>query len=214
MSDTDIQRASNRTIERERDGEQGRRDRGQQGKRVAVLAQAAVPMLWLLRPLENLAPSRRPGCLIHRAMAAASHQARKKIRVGSDFSGMEAGVTALKRMGVPCTLAFSSDNDPSCQKFIREVHKPEVLFEDITTRRPEEECDVDLYLWAPPCQPFSCAGKLCGVSGHGKLMASSIKYIRRKRPRVSVMDNVKNLASKRFCGVLRGDNAGFGRLGV
>ena len=154
-----------------------------------------MPTLWLLRPSENLAPSRRPGCLIHRAMAPKPinrHlRAREKIRVGSDFSGMEAGVTALKRMGVPFTLAFSSDNDPSCQKFIREVHKPKVLFGDITTRRPEEECDVDLYLWTPPCQSFSIGGKLLGVSGHGKLMASSIKYIRRKRPRVSVMGNVK-----------------------
>ena len=89
-------------------------------------------------------------------------------------------------------------------RFIRKVHKPKVLFEDITTRRPEEECDVDLYLWAPPCQSFSIAGKLHGVSGHGKLMASSIKYIRRKRPRANAMENVASLASRRFRAVLQG----------
>ena len=60
---------------------------------------------------------------------------------------------------------------------------------------------------------FSIAGKLRGVSGHGKLMASSIKYIRRKRPRVSVMENVKNLASKRFRGVLRGTTKALEGLG-
>ena len=155
MSETDIQRASTRSRERER-----RRAR-QEGQRAArqkssSLGSGGGAHVLAASAFGKPRPPRRPGCLIHRAMGPTPNnlRARTKIRVGSDFSGMEAGVTALKRMGVPFTLAFSSDNDPSCQKFIRKVHKPKVLFEDITTRRPEEECDVDLYLWTPPCQSF------------------------------------------------------------
>ena len=44
-------------------------------------------------------------------------------------------------------------------------------------------------------------------------MASSIKYIRRKRPRVNVMEHVKNLASKMFRGVLRGTTKALEGLG-
>ena len=44
-------------------------------------------------------------------------------------------------------------------------------------------------------------------------MVSSIKYIRRKRPRVNVMEHVKNLASKRFRGVLRGTTKALEGLG-
>ena len=190
-------------------------DTGQQGQRVAVSAQAAVPTLWLLRPSENLAPPRRPGCLIHRAMGPTPKhlRARTKIRVGSDFSGMEAGVTALKRMGVPFTLAFSSDNDLSCQKFIRKVHNPQVLFGDVTTRRPEEECHVDIYMWTPPCQSFllreNCAASRDRGSAWHHPSSTSAGH-----DHTSASWKCLKMASKRFRPVLKGTARASEGLGV
>ena len=137
------------------------------------------------------------------------------IRVGSDFSGIEAGVTALGRMGINYKLLFSCDSDPACQKMIRQAHNPDVLFNDIKERSPEEEPAVDLYFWTPPCQDFSSAGKRRGTkAARGKLMSSSLKYIVRKMPRVAVMENVDSLNSARFAPVLKGvvralENAGY-----
>ena len=90
-------------------------------------------------------------------------RAPRVIKVGSDFSGIEAGVTALGRMGIKYKLLFSCDSDPACQKMIRQAHNPDVLFNDIKERSPEEEPAVDLYFWTPPCQDFSSAGKQRGT---------------------------------------------------
>ena len=132
-------------------------------------------------------------------------RAPRVIKVGSDFSGIEAGVTALGRMGIKYKLLFSCDSDPACQKMIQQAHNPDVLFNDIKERSPEEEPAVDLYFWTPPCQDFSSAGKQRGTeAARGKLMSSSIKYIARKKPRVAVMENVDSLNSKKFAPVLKG----------
>ena len=72
-------------------------------------------------------------------------RAPRVIKVGSDFSGIEAGVTALGRMGIKYKLLFSCDSDPACQKMIQQADNPDVLFNDIKERSPEEEPAVDLY---------------------------------------------------------------------
>ena len=90
-------------------------------------------------------------------------RAPRVINAGSDVSGIEAGVTALGRMGIKYKLLFSCDSDPACQKMIRQAHNPDVLFNDIKERSPEEEPAVDLYFWTPPCQDFSSAGKQRGT---------------------------------------------------
>ncbi len=124
-------------------------------------------------------------------------------KVGSDFSGIEAGVTALGRMGIKYKLLFSCDSDPACQKMIQQAHNPDVLFNDIKERSPEEGPAVDLYFWTPPCR--DSAGKRRGTkAARGKLMSSSIKYIVRKMPRVAVMENVDSLNSKTFAPALWG----------
>ena len=138
------------------------------------------------------------------AAASAVLRVPRVIKVGSDFSGMEAGITGLTRMKVPFHLEFSSDNQRCCKNYIQNVHKPKKLFEDITKRTAAEEIPVHLYIWTPPCQSFSYAGKMDGTAGNGKLLALGVQFIKRNQPRVTIMENVVALGSRRFRPVLKG----------
>ena len=120
---------------------------------------------------------------------------------------------ALKHMRVAHKLKFSCDMCKSCKAFICRHHRPEVYHDDITTRAPEEEQYVDLYLDTPPCTSFSISGKQLGTAGEGKVLKHSLKYIQRQRPRVAVMENVKNLTPKKFKPVVAGIHACLKKLG-
>ena len=126
---------------------------------------------------------------------------------------MEAGITALQRIGVPFHLRWSTDSDPHCKRYILGTHKPTQFFDDIVERKPDDEVAVDLYLWTPPCTSFSISGKQRGVAGEGKVIKHSLKYIQRHKPRVAVMENVKNLDSKKFKPVLTGMLAALENMG-
>ena len=120
---------------------------------------------------------------------------------------------SLKHMRVAHKLKFSCDMCKSCKAFICRHHRPEVYHDDITTRAPEEEQYVDLYLYTPPCTSFSISGKQLGTAGEGKVLKHSLKYIQRQRPRVAVMENVKNLTPKKFKPVVAGIHACLKKLG-
>ena len=129
----------------------------------------------------------------------------KVLKVGTDFSGVDTCCTALHRMGIEHTLEFASDSDPACRKVLEHVHKPVMLHPNILDR--SDEVAVDLYVWTPPCQDFSSAGKRAGVTGKrqvGNLISASLKYIKNKSPRVTVFENVPTLLSKKFVHVAKG----------
>ena len=114
---------------------------------------------------------------------------------------MDAAATALKRMQLNFTMEFLSDIDPKCQKVLEFVHKPALMFHDITNVDPDTKGYVDVYVWTPPCQDFSMAGKRAGAAGPrqtGKLMAKSLGYIRAKKPRLAIFENVFSLTYVRF----------------
>ncbi len=124
-------------------------------------------------------------------MLTTALRAPKFLKVGTDFSGMDMPVLALKRLGVNHTHVFSSDIEPSCNKFLTQVVKPEIIFKDVTERRNSEVGAVDLYVFGAPCQPFSSAGKrLAEADDRGVLARSSMKYIIKHRPRAIVCENV------------------------
>jgi DNA-cytosine methyltransferase len=135
-------------------------------------------------------------------MEKAALRVPRKIRFGSDFSGMDGWLVALKRLKVDIVHEFSSDTAPACRKYIQRAHQPKVCFRSVLDRTPEQEEYTDLYTWSPPCQDFSVAGKSAGLEGSrrvGQLVKASLLYIKRKRPRVTLFENVPTLASyKKF----------------
>ena len=127
------------------------------------------------------------------------------IRVGTDCSGIEAPIQALKNLGVPFSHEFSSDIDKYCIQSIKANYKPKVLFGDpdgpfpcgdITKRDITDVPDIDLYVCGFPCQPFSSAGPKNGfVHASGNVFWSCLEVIKTKKPSYFILENVKGLLS-------------------
>ena len=145
-------------------------------------------------------------------------KAPRVIKFGSDFSGIDAGVTAMSRLFKEnpnkCRVKFVSDILPEAHKVManKPDPKPEVIFTDILERERSEEVYVDVYVWTPPCQSFSLAGKGRGSADpRGSVLASGVKFILNKRPRVTIFENVKGLT--RFPKIVKGIQKRLGSAG-
>ncbi len=119
-----------------------------------------------------------------------------KLKVGTDCSGMEAPIQALKNLRIPFSHEFSCDIDPHCEKTIRANYTPKRFYHDITQRNNKTTPYVDLYVCGFPCQPFSSAGKRRGTYDlRGTIVYHCIDYIRTQKPLFFILENVKGLLS-------------------
>ena len=128
---------------------------------------------------------------------SCGHLRAKRFTVGSDFTGLNAPVLALRMLGLGpmFTEKFVSDNYPPCQRMLQE-HFPEVqvFYGDVKNREVESMPQVDVYITSFPCQPFSRAGRQNGrADPRGKLVDRSLEYIKRKLPLALVLENVSAL---------------------
>jgi len=115
------------------------------------------------------------------------------LRVGTDCSGIEAPIQALKNLKIPFKHVFACEKDKFARKSIEANYNPEILYEDITTRNHKELPDIDLYVCGFPCQSFSLAGKQKGMDDpRGLIMNHCIDVIKYKQPSLFVLENVKN----------------------
>lgn len=70
---------------------------------------------------------------------------------------------------------------------------------DITKATPEELGDIDVFVYSPPCQAFSVAGKQEGVKdSRGKLFYDALPIIQTKKPKYALMENVRGLTGDKF----------------
>jgi DNA (cytosine-5)-methyltransferase 1 len=116
--------------------------------------------------------------------------------VGTDCSGLEAPIQALDNIGIVYQHAFSSDTDADCRKTISTNFKPVHIYNDVRTRDNNSAPDVDVYVAGFPCQPFSTAGKGEGfedTQGRGFIFWNILDYIKKKKPRVFILENVRGL---------------------
>lgn len=125
------------------------------------------------------------------------------IRIGTDCSGIEAPIQALKNMNINFKHVFSSEIDKFCIKSIKENYSPEILFEDIQTRKIEDIPDIDLYVCGFPCQPFSTAGRKKGFKDNrGNIFFECIKVIKHKKPSFFILENVKGILKKNIWDII------------
>jgi len=118
----------------------------------------------------------------------------KEIRVGTDCSGIEAPIQALKELGIPFRHVFSSEVDKYAIKSIKANYHPEIIFGDITNREMSKVPDIDLYVCGFPCQPFSQAGNRKGFDDNrGNVFFSCLDVIKNKKPKYFILENVKGL---------------------
>ena len=121
---------------------------------------------------------------------------KKKIDVGSDFSGVGAFDYAIKRIFKDVNTVFACDMD----KFAREsyIHnhgEPGYYPFDVYEREIPKK-SLDIYMTSPPCQSFSLAGKRKGKNDlRGVLFFNSHEFIQKNKPRFFIFENVKGLLS-------------------
>jgi DNA (cytosine-5)-methyltransferase 1 len=115
------------------------------------------------------------------------------ITIGTDCSGIEAPIEALKQLGIPFQHKWACEIDKFARQSILANYQPETLFEDITVRNHSLLPDVDIYACGFPCQSFSSMGKRKGTKDpRGNIMMHCIDVIKLKRPSVFILENVKN----------------------
>ena len=123
-----------------------------------------------------------------------------RLRVGTDFSGMETPIIALRSLGVKYQHMFSSDNCPHAKTVILEKFKPKQFFDDALKRNPKDlPKKLDLYIAGFPCQKFS---KLNDLTKHHANpnnplihFFACVKVIQKCRPTIFVLENVPHLKS-------------------
>jgi DNA (cytosine-5)-methyltransferase 1 len=120
----------------------------------------------------------------------------KKIKVGSDFSGVGAFNQALMRLGITYEEVFACDMDKYArQTFVHNYGEPNYYPENVYNREIPSE-SLDIYMTSPPCQAFSLAGKRLGKEDkRGVLFFNSHEFIEKNKPRFFIFENVKGLLS-------------------
>jgi len=126
---------------------------------------------------------------------------KTNIRIGTDCSGIEAPIEALKKIlekykNIDFTHKFSSETNEYAIKYINENHNPEILFGDIQKRDINDIPDIDLYVSGFPCQPFSRANKFkTAIDPRLNLFTNCLDVIKTKNPKLFILENVKTLVT-------------------
>jgi DNA (cytosine-5)-methyltransferase 1 len=120
----------------------------------------------------------------------------RKLKVGSDFSGVGAFDQTLIRLGIDYETVFACDMDKHARKtFIANYGEPVYYPENVYNREIPKE-SLDIYMTSPPCQAFSLAGKRKGKEDlRGILFFNSHELIMKNKPRFFIFENVKGLLS-------------------
>lgn len=127
---------------------------------------------------------------------------RITLKLFSLFSGIGGPEKALKRIGVEYELVGYSEIDKYASKSYSVIHdEPEIKnYWDITKINEKELPDFDFLTWGFPCQDISIAGKQAGIheGTRSGLYYDGLRILKEKKPKYSLIENVKALTSKKF----------------
>lgn len=118
------------------------------------------------------------------------------LKIGTDCSGIEAPIQALKNLNIPFIHEFSSEKDKYAYMSLEANYNPKIIYNDMTIDRKLPL--IDIYICGFPCQPFSTAGKLLGSKDPRNLFPYCIKTIKTCKPKIFILENVKGLTYKDY----------------
>ena len=130
-----------------------------------------------------------------------------KLKVLELFAGVGTQAMALKRLAkdnddFDFEVVGISEIDKFALKSYNAIHGDTTNFGDITLINPKDLPDVDLITYSFPCTDISTAGKQMGFAKNSNTRSSLLweceKIIKSKKPKYLLMENVKNLISKKF----------------
>ena len=127
------------------------------------------------------------------------------VRVGTDCSGAEAPIWALRAMGIKHVHKFSCDWKKPVRDFIAAVSPPEgPIFQNMLTRKMDDIPDMDLYVCGFPCTPFSTLRRhktrlLQEAAARPFLVL--LKVLKARKPALAVLENVVGIeaAMQKVC---------------
>ena len=131
----------------------------------------------------------------------------EKIRVFEAFAGYGSQSMALKRLGIDFEVVGISEIDKYAIQAYMAVHGETHNYGDISKIDWSSVPDFDFLTYSFPCTDISTAGQQKGLAeGSGtrsSLLWECRKAIEAKRPKYLLMENVKNLVSKKFTPYLK-----------
>lgn len=111
------------------------------------------------------------------------------------FAGIGGFHIALEKLGGKC-VGFSEIDKDAIKTYQHNFPETPSLG-DITKISENDLPDFDVLVGGFPCQPFSIGGKGLGMEeSRGTLFFDIARIIKAKRPKIILLENVKNLASK------------------
>jgi len=122
----------------------------------------------------------------------------KELTIGTDCSGIEAPIQALKQMKRSFRHLWACDYDKYSKESIYANYSPETWYDNMVTRNNKTlpKTDLDIYVCGFPCQPFSLMGKKQGTKDkRGNIMMECVSVIKYKLPKIFILENVKNFKS-------------------
>lgn len=125
------------------------------------------------------------------------------IKLFSLFSGIGAFEKALERIKVEYELVGFSEIDKYAIKSYCAIHNvsEDKNYGDISKIKESDLPDFDIMTWGFPCQDISIAGKMKGIKEgetRSGLYYEGHRILKAKKPKISIIENVKNLTCKRF----------------
>lgn len=126
------------------------------------------------------------------------------LKIFTAFSGYDSQCLALERAGIEYDLVGWSEID----SYVIRVHNAlfpqwkDRKYGDIRNINWDNVPDFDLFTYSSPCQDFSKAGKIEGGEKNSGTKSSLLweceKAISIKKPKILLMENVRNLTSPKF----------------
>lgn len=115
-------------------------------------------------------------------------------KVVSLFSGVGGIDLAFEQAGFSTIFANDID-EPACKTFSQNFNIP-IVCDDIKNIKEDEIPDCDCLVAGFPCQAFSIAGYRKGFEDtRGTLFFEIARIIKKKKPQVVFLENVKNLVA-------------------
>ena len=116
------------------------------------------------------------------------------LKIGTDCSGIEAPIQALKNLKIGHDHIFSCEIDKYARESIMANYIPKKIYEDITV--PKKFHILDMYICGFPCQPFSLSGNRLGSKdARGDIFKHCIYTIKKTKTKVFVLENVRGIIS-------------------
>ena len=125
------------------------------------------------------------------------------MRVVSFFAGCGGLDLGFEQAGFQ--VVWANELDQSVRDtYIRNHPNTKLVLCDINNVRPEEIPDCDGFIGGPPCQSWSVAGKQRGLNDErGRLFLTYIDFIKEKKPKFFLIENVKGMLDAKFSDVFQ-----------